>query len=448
MSDADFTLEFNDIQGFVIRGFGKLTVGHYLFFNIEDTPLFKDWLKKELGAGKIINASIRAPAHCYQECIAFSAQGLRKLQGDAWVEESYPLEFLEGMVQEQRSRTLGDFGPNDPEHWRWGNDGAIDGYLLIAAESEASADLALKAVAEAVSGMRTLQIIEAHIPDNRKEAFGFMDGISQPIIKGTDRSKVVKAKNSKDYALNATEAGEFILGYPDGSKKTPRSPAIQCNDTELKPHDSFESAKDFGRNGSYVVIRQLAQDVKGFEAFEKSLESQYPDVAAKLMGRDKEGKTLSLDKGRDTNDFDYLKDPQGLGCPIGAHVRRTNPRSTVHASSEEASLSVTNRHRIIRRGRNYALDDGEVGLLFVCLNASINRQFEFIQSTWSNDPFFQGLSDEVDPIIGTQRNNAEYFTIPKQPFRKKCKIPQFVTVKGGAYFFMPGISSLKVLTNP
>ena len=38
------------------------------------------------------------------------------------------------------------------------------------------------------------------------------------------------------------------------------------------------------------------------------------------------------------------------------------------------------------------------------------------------------------------------FKIPKRPIRKKiCGLPAFTTVRGGAYFFLPGIKALRYL---
>jgi Dyp-type peroxidase family len=291
----------------------------------------------------------------------------------------------------------------------------------------------------------------AELPADGREPFGYADGISQPIIAGTDRDKKTRRDNAREHALHSIKAGEFILGYPDGTGNLPRSPALSpAVDVSgfLKPHGEWPELRDFGRNGSFLVVRQLAQDVEGFKSFVSKNSKDDFDLGAKMVGRTKDGATLTTDTdAKNDNDFDYLQDLEGKGCPIGAHVRRTNPRSTVHASSNESSLQVTNRHRIIRRGRIYKNEDGETGLMFLCLNASINRQFEFIQSTWCDDPFFQGLSGEVDPLIGTQSESANHFTAPDCPYRHKVKgLKQWVTVKGGGYFFLPGLAALKVLS--
>src|SRR6185295_7390824 len=133
--------------------------------------------------------------------------------------------------------------------------------------------------------------------------------------------------------------------------------------------------------------------------------------AAKLMGRWRDGRPVtqrrdekasdekashekaSGEKAPSSNDFDYRADPEGLGCPFGAHARRANPRNPLAAM-----------HRIIRRGRPYEEvgRDGQRrrGFLFLAINANIGRQFEFIQQSWLNDPNFEGLEENRDPVVG------------------------------------------------
>jgi deferrochelatase/peroxidase EfeB len=90
------------------------------------------------------------------------------------------------------------------------------------------------------------------------------------------------------------------------------------------------------------------------------------------------------------------------------------------------------------------------GLHFLCFNASIARQFEFVQQTWINNPKFGGLYGDNDPIMGqrqtAQVGPADTFNEQGSPVRKRFQsLPEFVTVRGGAYFFMPGIKALKYL---
>jgi Dyp-type peroxidase family len=259
--------------------------------------------------------------------------------------------------------------------------------------------------------------------------------------------------------------------------------------------------RDFGRNGSFVVIRELAQDVDGFEDFaaRKAAEltgtavghgqtayrdlykliGQYPDkdwIKAKLMGRWPNGRPLvgnpvntpspapgdpdaaACLAAETDNDFSYgSDDPQGLACPFGAHIRRTNPRDSRQPGDAKEQV-ITNRHRLLRRGRTYVRQhpDGstEKGLVFVAICSDINRQFEFVQQSWANASSFHGLSNEPDPIFGADcpdpvsgETAPRGFTVPTPagPVRL-TGMQNFVSVKAGGYFFLPSRSALTWLT--
>ena len=139
-------------------------------------------------------------------------------------------------------------------------------------------------------------------------------------------------------------------------------------------------------------------------------------------------------------------DPLGYACPQGAHIRRMNPRDTAHNIE---------RRRMIRRGGTYgpalpegAPEDGvERGVAAFVGCASLARQFEFAMNVWTNDPEFHELKNERDPMFGTQDGSFD-FTIPKRPIKRKItSLPAFTTVRGGAYFFLPGIRGLRFLAN-
>ena len=112
----------------------------------------------------------------------------------------------------------------------------------------------------------------------------------------------------------------------------------------------------------------------------------------------------------------------------------------------------TRLHRLLRRGRSYGparasrAPDGASGLYFICLAANLARQFEFVQHTWLNDPTFNGLYDDSDPLVGARQPRGQTFTVPARPVRRRYRgLPQFVRTRGGAYFFLPGISALRYL---
>jgi len=174
------------------------------------------------------------------------------------------------------------------------------------------------------------------------------------------------------------------------------------------------------------------------------------------------------------NDFSFrTEDPNGLRCPLGAHIRRANPRDSFASGLEKQpegatneqvkeqfaeqineQLRIVNRHRILRVGRSYEAQECRVGptntldkpgLVFMCLNADIERQFEFVQQSWVLGPSFHGLPDEIDPLVGN-RHGSEAFSIPMPDGPTRIKdIKDFVRVRGGGYFFLPGKRALRYL---
>jgi Dyp-type peroxidase family len=269
--------------------------------------------------------------------------------------------------------------------------------------------------------------------------------------------------------------GELLLGYPNEVGILPRSPVLSSTG---RGRAAFAANGDFGKNGSYLVFRTLEQDVGLFwrttlGAAGAKTPAARVALASKMVGRWPDGTPLvSVPEGAvqnaDREDFDYAHDdPHGLSCPFGAHIRRSNPRATL-ARDPVTGLQKSKKHRILRRGRTYgepftqhltpeeiieAADahagrSGPRGLHFMCYNADLANQFEFVQQTWINGPIFQGLHGEVDPLVGAPDDTSGLFTIPGDPIRKRVhRLPRFVHVRGGAYFFLPSRAALRYLAS-
>jgi deferrochelatase/peroxidase EfeB len=205
-------------------------------------------------------------------------------------------------------------------------------------------------------------------------------------------------------------------------------------------------------------------------------------LASKMVGRWPSGAPLIESPDRDDprramNDaFEYGGDPDGLACPVGAHVRRANPRDDLKPYPAEQARHMSEAHRIIRRARVFGpppfeparlhdgagttardavlpLDDNgqAYGIHFFCVNASIRSQFEFVQQTWCNNPSFGGLTASKDPIVGDHGRAGEPQTRLVIPAGSRtvrtAALPRFVTVRGGAYLFMPSITALKFIAD-
>jgi len=369
------------------------------------------------------------------------------------------------MLTPHRRLSLGDVGPSAPETWLWGgpSNPTVDILLVLLARdetllSERSANLAF-------DGVSVIATLETEIDLDGREHFGFADGISQPTIDGLS--------SRLDVPSNTVSVGEVILGYPNDYGLYTDRPLLEASaDTaHVLPADAQGSGKaDLGRNGCYLVFRQLSQDVRGFwQYLDRAVggnSERRTWLAAKMVGRWPSGAPLVLapevdDPSLDSaNDFlYYFSDPYGQHCPVGAHVRRAHPRDSLDPDpGTERSVSLDRRHRLLRRGREYgppAVDplspapeaEPDRGLYFIALVGNISRQFEFIQHTWLNNPKFAERYDEPDPIAGTHPPGTT-FSVPAEPIRERYHdLPQFVTTRGGAYFFLPGLKALRYLAS-
>jgi Dyp-type peroxidase family len=459
---VDVRLDLDDIQGLIARGYRTLPHARFTIFAAHDVAaghaLLSWLLPRVTPAGRFAGDSA---LH-----VAYTAAGLRRLGLPESVLAGFSAQFIGGMIGPDRSRFLGDVGESDPHCWAWGGpqDPPVDGLVLLYASSLEVLDAEQAELASHLDGLAIRQIT---VLDTRKlgnnEPFGFHDGISQPIIQGLPKASGAAPTGTPGGRV--IRSGEFVLGYPNAYGQLTDRPLLPAADDpgHLLPRDPAGSgAADLGRNGCYLVMRQLEQDVDGFwryagQATRRADGSEDPGartaLAAKMVGRWPSGAPLVETPDRDDprradeNGFGYYHtDPLGLACPLGAHIRRMNPRDSLDPQpGTDASLAVNDGHRLLRRGRSYSTGRG-TGLHFICLVASLSRQFEFVQHTWLNSPTFRGLYDDTDPLTGSRHPRGATFTVPARPLRRRYRdLPQFVRTRGGAYFFLPGISALRYL---
>lgn len=477
---TETALPGHDLQGLLLSGYGHLSESLFLLLRVVRPDDARRWVagladRVTSGAGKQERRSVN---------VAFTVHGLRALGLQPAELRTFSAPFREGMPAPHRARVLGDTGASDPVRWAWGGVAddrgeapaagpgpladavhvvlllyACDPGTMRALEADELALLTAGGALEEVHRL-TPEPLPGAVRRGEKfgvEHFGFADGMSQPVIEGSDQAAALGGDEAR---RSIVAAGELVLGRPNAYGDCTPWPRLLGADGD----------PGFGRNGTYLVARQLAQDVAGFWSFLDD-RTRRPDgtrdreamelLAAKLVGRWPSGAPLVRAHHRDDPDlaadnaFGYAAvDPHGERCPLGAHIRRSNPRDAIGADPVRA-LVLSNRHRILRRGRVYGPglddvlggDDGrDRGLHFLCLNANIERQFEFVLHTWANNPKFAGLYDEYDPITGTQPDGGGPYTLPASPIRSRVQgLRSFVTVRGGAYFFMPGIAGLRRL---
>jgi Dyp-type peroxidase family len=433
-------LEFDDIQHILLTRAPALT-GRYEFLSFRGSGGGRAWLANILDkvhSAEAMRASVESDRRWVT--VAFTWNGLRALDVSEPSLASFPEEFRQGMAA--RAQILGDAGANHPGNWVGGlASDDLHAIVILFARDIAERERCraeherLIARCEGVELLSSLDL-EATPPfDYAHDHFGYRDRLSQPAIEGS-------GEEPNPGSGQALKPGEFILGYPDEN-----GPPVQ------QPQPGLLS-----RNGSFMAYRRLEQHVGAYRDFLKE-HGQTPEeqelVAAKLMGRWRSGAPLVLAPDKDdsalgadpmrNNNFNYKQqDPLGYAVPLGSHIRRMNPRDT------GANM---NRRRMIRRGATYgpplpegAPEDGkERGIAAFVICASLVRQFEFAQNVWVNDRSFHELGNERDPIIGHQDGTLE-FKIPRRPIRKRITgLPAFTTVRGGAYFFLPGLKALRHL---
>jgi Dyp-type peroxidase family len=351
-----------------------------------------------------------------------------------------------------RASLLGDDGESAPEHWEGGlGSPEVHVLVMISAMHERALeahDQRLRAGLERNGGLSLLYTDRGNALPGNAEHFGYADGFAQPSIEGAGIPDLPgQGAPSSDGRWRPIRAGEFILGYADEEGALPPAPP----------------PNELSTNGSFLVYRKLHQDVVAFRARLAESARLYPggeeQLAAKLVGRWRDGTPLDLSPERPdpaivvdeqrNNAFSYHDDPAGMRCPIGAHVRRANPRLSLPFEGQ-----LVNRHRLIRRGIPYgeplpagAQDDGaDRGVIFMCLQASIARQFEFIQSQWLGAGNSFGLGEDQDALVGAQNGTPPAkMTVPGQPPFFLGPLSRVVTVKGGEYFFVPGLNGLHFL---
>lgn len=411
--------------------------------------------------------------------VAFTYSGLKAAGVHERVLKSFPDAFREGMAA--RASRLGDTGASAPTHWDGELGQSVVHGMLVGGFSVEGAfhshweelrrqidvfntggpgeglrlrfqiGLLFRAI-----GIELLHIELGQDPYNvgpggailplkhRHEHFGFRDGISQPTFESAGSG--TPGDNGSWIPL---ARGEIFLGDKDEDKCT----------QEVPSNDPLRIG------GTYLVVRKLKQDVAGFRSFLKAArpesKEQQDRLAAQFVGRWQNGMSLVRAPGspphipdsqeKDLNNFRYAEeDPTGRYCPMGAHVRRVNPRDI-------GGKAQSRRHRLLRRGMAYggallpegAQDDGkERGMLFVAANARIDVQFELIQSRWINGGEFLGQAGlNKCPITGANAGLPEDKFVTPDTVVPLAGMPRFVHTRGGDYFYAPGPEGLKAIAN-
>jgi Dyp-type peroxidase family len=451
-------LDVSDIQGFSLKGY-NFPRARYLLLELLHPEAARDFVKRLLpqittGERWDINHKPMSTVN-----LAFTHPGLIQLQLPPASLLSFPVEFQQGM--KARGNILYDTGKNGPEHWDpvW-QENRVQAWLAVNARTAEALEercIEMQRLMAETGGARLLQGQDAcaiYVKDkpSTQEHFGYTDGFGNPDFKGAERECIPgQGKLALDGRWEALATGEFLLGYADEAGELPVAPI---------PHL-------LGRNGTFMVYRKLHQNVATFRNYLDEKGKLYPGgkekLAAKFVGRWRDGTPIELspdgpnpsivgDKNRNTN-FTYAGDPAGVRCPIGAHLRRVHPRDGFGFHG-----GLVHRRRIMRRGLPYGeygpegqpvRDEDERGIIFMALNASIFRQFEFVQQQWIEYGNDSHQGNDKDLLVGNHDGTGKFMvqgtTDPQNPPFLCGGLPSFVELRGGDYFFIPGLTALAMI---
>lgn len=477
--------DLGDVQGLTI-GYPTHDAGAFLFLRITDAHAARQWLDATpvttaLQARAVIAAvksattgQPRAGAgdgthfdgREWAQHIAVTQAGLRLLGVADDVRAGFDRSFRAGMARREHALAPG-VGTSTWQGPYLPADGGLHVLVHLSARDDDALDRALREVRESIAKSVAFEEVTcergrripgppatpaAVISDSTSadgisagqgrrrfvEHFGFADGVSQPVIKGMGGS-----------SRPTLATGELLLGYEDVDGDT--SGAIAPTELAL--------------NGTYLVFRKLEQDVAAFH----ELTGGDDALGAKLVGRHRDGTPLTP-LGPNGLRFQD-EDAEGTHCPIGAHIRRVNPRDSrplldagADGGEHPVEPRLTLRHRMLRRGLPYGEPvapsafasgsrfepgvptgpDAERGLLFVALVGDIGRQFEFVQAQWMNDGSAFRLGSDPDVFAGIAGPDRKITVQGDPPTFVEMPRP-VVTCRGGEYFFLPGVRALRRL---
>ena len=447
-------LDVEEVQSLVFTGYGKFGHSRILWMKCVDDPIAARAALRAVAQNHVTFGKSNRDKTWHMN-LGLSASGIEMLGTRLEATDEVDRPFAQGIGTPRRSRALGDRERNNAETWRWNDREAHLAVMIYADDVENVQEQSARLQAQLSPAWETVYEIATHLPTHQREPFGFRDGISTVRVG-------LEPQSGKSSGVTRVPPGEVILGQKDGTGLVFDGPSVY-------------------RNGSFLVIRQLEQDVRGFwdnwREQASGDEERLVWLASKAVGRWPNGMPMVQERPTAEPVSDeptilqgpkFSLDSHGKGCPFSAHIRRANPRESL-TEDPEKSRAIASIHRMIRRGRVYGppapsewypkslekimSDEGADaakarGLVFMCLCANIARQFEFVQQTWLNQPKFADVNGEVDPIAagaGLLGDNKR-FTIPRDGVRLRLtSVRGWVTVRGGGYFLLPGKSALKEL---
>lgn len=446
-------LRLAEVQRLAYSGYGSDHALH-LVLRVEDAALARAVLRGWLDSVTFADAG-RAAGGIN---IGFTYRGLEALQ--------VPDELLRALATRapaftagapvRATRHLGDAADSAPARWlpmfRIGH-----AHVLVSMYGDSRAELAAakarlrgqSSAEQAFSGWDD-DIRAEHFPKPKTEGrrkirlvhFGLRDNVTRPTIDAT---------RNDGGQLHAS--GELLLGHANDIGFDRWSEGTLAAD-----------AQDFFRNGSFAALRKIEQFEQLLDSYLQQQAAALQQAAprtqpitsaylkAKMAGRWDNGELVTPGQiaapaapaAGPAADFKFGADDKGLGCPFGAHIRRTNPR--------DDQLVPPRLRPLFRRGMPYGSPyagkaDEERGLVGLFFCASLEDQFEHLVSEWieKNPMGPPNRGRAKDPLIGHHDEPGAGLHIPQpgaEPLVLHFERP-FVRTRGTLYALFPSRSGLQ-----
>jgi len=471
-------LDLNNIQGDILSGLPKKTQ-FYIFFAVADTKKFRADLNKFIPLIKTVEGVLKDRDAIYDHKkkklpglvqmvgvnIAFSHKGFVRLgvddstlAGTEGVEDPFIIGQKVDATLNLGDPKKADGNPDWDSHFLED----IHGVILISGESHDSIGKKkseieqIFGVGHAFASIKEIITLQGDVRPGAEaghEHFGFLDGISNPVVIGFDT-----VINPGPKPVNP---GVVVTGHTG----------------------DITTRADWATDGSFLSFRYLFQQVPEFDEFLKKnpiakdgngkvlTPAEGSDLlGARMVGRWKSGAPIDITPFQDdpalgtdptkNNDFFFAGEISSqLRCPFAAHVRKTNPRDDLEVPPPPIPSIPIEGKRIMRRGVQFGPEvtreeasTGKTqhgrGLLFACYQTSLVNGFQFLQHSWANNanfPPFTGLpapqDPGLDPLIG-QGDRAMSGLDPLNP-QNVTGLPTFIIPRGGEYFFSPSLKGLK-----
>lgn len=465
---ASLPVDLFDVQGNILRGYRK-TKSRHLITEVKNADAARNWLAKVAaetpGDGPVITRGSDWGDHPPEVCfnIGVTCAGLHALGVARGSTENFSDAYKQGMVA--RAEKIGDWTTSSPDHWQpqFQDNDKLHLILTLHADTPEALDRYEAAIMSAGGDKAFTVLGRNEGAEFNKDVvhFGYRDNISQPRFPGVSKPGRYDDQPTAPF-------GTVLLGYSTAMEQL----------TWTLPNPEV-----LGKNGAFGAFRVLEQDVEGFEAYldegarvllasdladdmlpesfangggseDERFNAMREVVAAKFAGRWRTGTPLALSP-RDPSpeppvsdtDFDYSDDLDGLKCPLGSHLRRSNPRS-----GKIVQRVSNHTRRLVRRNLPYgpaydhaAPTKAERGLVGYFLCADLSAQFEAVQYDWINlglqDPRITGAND---PLLGDNDADASWFDVDTEKGSIRMRgFPKFVNTRGGAYVLLPSLSALR-----